>query len=692
MKKIININLNGRVIPIEDAAYEKLQQYIESLRRYFANEEGRDEIINDIESRISELMNEKIRKGADAISENDMDEIITSMGRVEDFQAADEETSESNQSGTNQQNYYQQRNDKRLYRNANDKFIAGVCSGLAEYLNLDVTVVRVLFAIITFGGFGFGFLAYIILWAVLPTKNLDTVQGKRLYRNPDDKILGGVAGGLAAYFNKSTNTIRLIFLIPIILSTIFALLNFLSWLSNSGFYWNVGLGSLTGTFVIIYIILWVVLPEANNDYQKMEMRGETVDINRIRQNVREGMENVKERMKTWGEDVKSTAENFGSKAKTYANTKGRAFSAEVGDTLHRGGSGLGRALKTVFNIFLLFILGTVAFTLFVAVFSILLSGFAWSSVNDFLWTSQWQQTLAWLTFIFFLIVPLVGFIVWLIRRISGRRSKSNYLGWVFGGLWALGWVFGALFAVSVAKDFKYSEHTEMNVAITQPANDKMIVAVTQPGIVYSGGFSWFNRDGRNGYDLTMDTAKIGIVKFKIEPSTDMQYHVTVHKYGFGKTNEEAMSRARNIIFDVAQKDSIIDIANCFIIDKNSKYRGQHVEVEIQVPPGKKIQFDASVNKKLKTIYTTIDKSDDDDEYDGNIDDDDVREHLRAGAIYTMTDDGRLLGNKGNNYRIAEPDQNQRAINRKYQDSIDLLQSIEKKKRELKELEDKQKEL
>ena len=53
MKKIININLSGRVIPIEDAAYETLQRYIDSLRRYFANEEGRDEIINDIESRVA---------------------------------------------------------------------------------------------------------------------------------------------------------------------------------------------------------------------------------------------------------------------------------------------------------------------------------------------------------------------------------------------------------------------------------------------------------------------------------------------------------------------------------------------------------------------------------------------------------------------------------------------------------------
>src|SRR3954468_17937435 len=92
MKKIININLSGRVIPIEDSAYESLQRYIESLRRYFANEEGRDEIINDIESRIAELMNDKVRKGTDAITDADVKEIIASMGSIEDFEkmAADD--------------------------------------------------------------------------------------------------------------------------------------------------------------------------------------------------------------------------------------------------------------------------------------------------------------------------------------------------------------------------------------------------------------------------------------------------------------------------------------------------------------------------------------------------------------------------------------------------------------------------
>src|SRR5436190_24248771 len=89
MKKILNINLSGRVIPIEDSAYENLQAYIESLRKYFAHEEGRDEIINDIESRIAELMNEKVREGAYCITDADVEEISISIGRTQDFEAED---------------------------------------------------------------------------------------------------------------------------------------------------------------------------------------------------------------------------------------------------------------------------------------------------------------------------------------------------------------------------------------------------------------------------------------------------------------------------------------------------------------------------------------------------------------------------------------------------------------------------
>src|SRR5579871_6733406 len=92
MKKIININFYSRVIPIEETAYEILQQYVDSLRRYFANEEGRDEIISDIENRFSELFAESLKKGAPCITDADVNAIIASMGRPEEFEGAEENT------------------------------------------------------------------------------------------------------------------------------------------------------------------------------------------------------------------------------------------------------------------------------------------------------------------------------------------------------------------------------------------------------------------------------------------------------------------------------------------------------------------------------------------------------------------------------------------------------------------------
>src|ERR1700755_2886952 len=91
MKKVININFHSRVVPIEETAYEILQQYIASLRRYFANEEGRGEIISDIENRFAELFSENLKKGARCITAADVNTIIASMGRPEEFEGEEAE-------------------------------------------------------------------------------------------------------------------------------------------------------------------------------------------------------------------------------------------------------------------------------------------------------------------------------------------------------------------------------------------------------------------------------------------------------------------------------------------------------------------------------------------------------------------------------------------------------------------------
>ncbi len=600
MKKIININLSGRVIPIEDAAYEKLQAYIESLRRYFASEEGRDEIINDIESRIAELMNDKVRKGADCVTEADLEEIIQSIGRPQDFAADDATDSAGSATGADTGAAYTgPRKKSRLYRDSSDKFIGGVCSGLAAYLNVDPAIVRILFAIITFGGFGLGFLIYILLWIVLPSSDLDGYRGKRLFRNPDDKILGGVAGGLGAYFNKDAKMIRLIFIAPLLISM---LLSILGGFGNYDFdvFPNLVFGSLNGTLFLIYVVLWIVLPEARGPYERMEMRGESVDLNSIRQNVKDRGENVKERFKEWGQEVKESADNFSRKATDFANTRGRTFATEVGESARRGGQGIGHAIGVLFRVFFLIVAGTIAFGLFVGLIAIIFGGVAWWPVNNFLWTSTWQQMYAWGTLIFFLLVPLVAFLTWIVRRMLKVRSKNNYLGWTFGFLWTLGWVCAILLGSTLSRDFRQQESLQTTVEVNQPARGKMVVAVTQPGLTYTGNYGWINDDW-DGWDVNEDSAHLSAVELGVEKSADSQYHVLVIRHSNGRDRQDARARAEKISYTVNSVDSLLDLPNGFGIHKDSKYRGQQVEVVIFVPVGKQLRFDYSVVEKLNFV-------------------------------------------------------------------------------------------
>lgn len=711
MKKIININLSGRVIPIEDSAYEKLQGYIESLRRYFAHEEGRDEIINDIESRIAELMNDKIRKGANCVTEADVEEIIASMGRPEDFDAEAAETANANQAGRSEQQYTYTGAEKkarnRLYRDTSDRMIGGVCSGLAAYMNVDPAIVRILFAIVTFGGFGVGFLLYLILWMVLPPKDLEGFLGKRLYRNPDDKVIGGVAGGLAAYFNKETWLIRLIFVAPLALNILIGILNGLSWGHGFDLFPNIVFGSLNGTLALIYIVLWMVLPEARTNYEKMEMRGEKVDVNRIRENVRQEMDGVKERVKNWSEEVKESAQNFGTKAKEFASTKGKAFGAEINETARRSGRGIGHMIGVLFKAFFLFIAGSIAFGLFVGVLALIFGGVAWWPVNNFLWTSKIQQFYAWGTLIFFLLVPLVGFITWVIRRIIGTRSRNSYLGWTFGFLWTLGWICAILLVSGITRDFRDYEHVDAAVPMsTQPAKGKMIVAVTEPALEYTGSFGWINDDGE-GWDLSEDTIKLSTVRFSVIESPDSSFHVYEKKYSYGSSREDALNRARNIQYHLTSRDSVLDLASGYAIDKSSKFRGQQVEIEIQVPLGKKIRFDRTVRQKLNPARFTVNKTYRRSRFRGVVIDDDFGFNYITNVDYTMTKDGlkdasgRRIDDPDNRYYNEDENYNRSSRDYRYdqhtQDSIELQDRLkeEKRKREesdsiIRELEKKQK--
>lgn len=647
MKKIININLSGRVIPIEDSAYESLQRYIESLRRYFANEEGRDEIINDIESRIAELMNEKIKKGNTSVTDADIEEIISSMGRIEDFEEVDAESATASERTSNTYTQSEPRKTKgRLYRDGTDKLVGGVCSGIANYMNFDPAIVRLLFAIITFGGFGMGILIYILLWIILPVRNLDTYLGKRLFRNPDDRILAGVAGGLSAYFNKPAWVVRLIFAAPLVLNIAFGLLNGLFFAFHRDIFPNLFIGSFTGTFILAYIILWIVLPEAKSPFEKMEMRGEKVDVNRIRQNVKDEMETFKSQAQSVGEEVKATAQAWTKEAKEFASTRGKVFAGEVAESARPVARSIGHVIGVLFKAFFIFIAGVIALSLFGLLMVIIFGGVAWWPINDFLWSSPWQKLLGWGTLLLFITVPVIGFLVWLVRRMVRARSRNRYLGWIFGGLWVIGWVCAITFAASIAKDLRAYDRTVEELPLTQP-KEKLIVEVDEPQIRYTGNIWWMETDN-NGWDIAGDTMKYNNVKIRVAKSTDSLYHVKLYKYSAGKNIGDAQNRADKIQFHVISQDSLLKIGSGLAIDKGSKFRGQGIIMEIQIPEGKQISFDESVKYAFNPFVIRRYEKRGYERYWGSRNyykldwDNDEYFNWDTGVDYVMTSGGRLV--------------------------------------------------
>ncbi|MEY3433220.1 MAG: hypothetical protein RL131_1156 [Bacteroidota bacterium] len=627
MNKVININFQGRVIPIEEPAYDELKKYTESLRVYFSNEEGKEEIINDIENRIAELFSEKLKTGAAFISIDDVEGIITSMGRPEQF---DELKYESEQDQTANQTSFQREPRGSLYRDSNDKILGGVCSGLASYLKLDTTLVRVLFAMLALGSFGTGLFLYIILWAILPKRNLAPITiTRKLYRDADQKVFGGVCSGIAQYFNIAVWIPRLIFVLPLFVSLFkipFTLLFFPF------------AASFSGTMFIIYIILWVVVPKAVTASEKLEMKGQKVDLNSIKNKVQDELHEVKNtfsgKADQWKNSASSKMSEFGSEVGQTA----KAFSGEAGPAVKKTGNAFLRFVATVFKVFFLFIFGVIAIALVAASFGIGAAVSVLMPLKNFLAHGEMIQWYALGTLLFFVFVPIVAVIQWLIRSIIGHKTKSNAIGITLGSLWILGWVSLVLFASSLSKQFRRSGSLKSEIALTQPSVPKMLINFSEAeGNYYPLDF-WdddfdIDRD-TDGILLSKneDSLLISNIQIRLLKSMDDQFHVSLIKRSRAESAQQAESYAEKIEYSIRQQDSVLVLPNSFPITKQEKFRNQQIIVEVQVPVGKEIYVDG----KFESLHWYTIRG---GAQGLNIHIEDDESNWRSGVWYIMTETG-----------------------------------------------------
>ena len=303
MKKNISINLQGIIFHIEEDGFDVLSRYLAEVKAHFANYRGHEDIVSDIEGRIAELFSARLSPVQQVITLEDVQAMTAKMGRVSDFapdaDEDDEATTEANNFSTGgfggpatgsfgsatvppaAAAAAVATEPKRLYRDMANRKIAGVAAGIAQYFAVNPLWIRLGFVVLAllspavwrvFDDFGdtrfnlrlgsWAVLGYIVLWIVLPKRydapahpeallNSGPLAGRRLFRDTGTGKVAGVAAGLAAYFNIDVTLVRVL-----LLAGLFA-------------------GGFT---LLLYIILWIVLPEAKTVSDKLRMRGDAMTL------------------------------------------------------------------------------------------------------------------------------------------------------------------------------------------------------------------------------------------------------------------------------------------------------------------------------------------------------------------------------------------------------------------------------
>lgn len=592
MKKVININFQGRILPIEEMAYENLKQYIESLRTYFELEEGKDEIINDIECRVAELCEDRLKKGAVCITEQDIDLIITSIGRPADFEAQDGfEANTTNNAGTNQaqsntQNADSQTYQKRLYRDEQNKVLGGVCAGIANYLNLDPIIIRILWILL----FGISFFAYLLLWIAVPSTSVKEVGGirKRLFRDLDKKVIGGVCAGMSKYFGVKVSIVRALFLLPTILLVTnwnhFHLFQFWEFDDFSDIF---DVTFMPGA-IFVYIVLWLVLPEARTSADKLEMMGEKVDINSIKNAIQTDLEGFGKRAKTWGTSFEkkqaSSAENTNTSGAATNNTN-----RDAGGLDQRKGClhFFGRTVTILMKAFVYFILGIITISVLAALFGIGVGTTGLLPLKKFILEDGLQSWSFIGTILFFIWVPVIGIVTAIIRKIAGFKKSNVWVRSSFIALWVLGWFCLFYFVSSVGNSFsKRNQPIEQSIVLSNPGVDYLEVTGANSMKYYEQ--RWFYIEPFQVFND--DTVAVRNLRIRIVQSKTDSFEVKYVAMSNGKSIEEANSLAGKIDFSLFQKDSTLFLDRGIAITKVEKFRNQHIIMTIAVPVGKRFKI------------------------------------------------------------------------------------------------------
>ncbi|WP_026838929.1 PspC domain-containing protein [Gillisia sp. JM1] len=485
MNKTVNINLAGIFFHIDEDAYAKLQHYLEAIKSSLTNTQGKEEIIADIEARIAELFNEKIKDKKQVIGNTEVEAVIAKMGQPEDYMLDDEifedEPSYAKTTHTS---------GKQLFRDTENSYVGGVSSGLGHYLGIQAIWVR-------------------LLWVILTVAS-------------------------------------------------------------------------SGAFVLIYIALWIFVPEAKTTADKLSMRGEEVNISNIERKIKEGFDDVAGKVRNADYD------KYGRQVKSGASSAATGISA---------------AILAILNIFvkfigllILLIAGSTLIALFIGLFTVGTFGIVEAPWTDYIEMAAIGAPIWAISLLTFFAVGIPFFFLFILGlKIMVRKLKSigTLAKMVLLGLWLLS-VIGLVFlGVKQATLRAFDGEIVITEKLSITPQDTLYLAMrSNPD--YSSN-TW-RKDVEIMYDdndnKIMYITDINVV---VKSTKDSIGKIEIIKTADGSDYKDAKNRAKNISYNTSFAGNKLYLDSYLTSNLNEYYRDQEVKVTVYVPEGSVLFVDDNVS-------------------------------------------------------------------------------------------------
>jgi len=522
MEKTIIINIGNTIIHIEESAYELLKAYLNEVKQYFANHADDLEIVTDIENRIAELLTEQLEEQKKQVVDSaNVNSVIAQMGKVKDFDTVEEGEEEPVINNAYQHQYA----EKKLYRDMDDRVVAGVCAGIAHYVNADPKWIRVA-TVLTF-------------------------------------FLGG-----------------------------------------SG--------------ILVYALLWIIMPKAKSRIERMEMKGEPANLQGFQKNLDEELLAVKERLGEVNKHAQPIFARLGN------------FIGEFFEWLGRFISGTGKVIfKVIAGVIVVF---GVLFLLALITGTAIFQGFWDASIYEyfpFSIVNEGNRGIILFGAFIVCFVPVLALVLFSIRIAFNKQTTNKTLSFALLIIWLVGVAVTGYQVAKILSEFK--QHAELTQTTDLKAYPVYTINIDKSKYFSKEDSVAYHIDANNRHQIVVDDFEDGPfvspnrIRIDINKSETGVTRLTQKYESQGKTFQSALQNAQNISYNYVMKDSELIFSPRFQLRKGAIWRNQEVRLNLEIPVGTKLILKQDAYRYVNNYWTWECNDSENDHNDS--------------STWVMTDDG-----------------------------------------------------